>query len=278
MKSLNKFTDTGYADALIDFKVIDENRDEIGTLHSLWLDQKTEELEFLGVKTGWLFGSNHIIPAEQAQADEELRLIQVPFTKEYVKGAPSHEVDAQITDEQEAEIYHYYRIGKGDIAVLPAPAIGQETDKTATRVGSDNKDIEVALSEEQLKVGKRSVTSGAVRLRKIVRTEQVQVPVELRSEDVVIERVGPGEVTDVAGSVPFDGKTIDVVLHKEEAVVSKEAHVTGAVRVRKTEEIEHATVSDSVRKEKAEVTREGSEGTSPTYAVDPQSLETASSS
>ena len=50
---------------------------------------------------------------------------------------------------------------------------------------------------------------------------------------------------------------MDVTLHREEAVVSKESHVTGAVRARKTEEVEQRTVSDSVRKEDVEVLRDG---------------------
>jgi uncharacterized protein (TIGR02271 family) len=45
---------------------------------------------------------------------------------------------------------------------------------------------EVPLSEEEVKVGKRTVGSGEVKLQKKVSTEQVNVPVELKREDVVI--------------------------------------------------------------------------------------------
>ena len=43
-------------------------------------------------------------------------------------------------------------------------------------------------------MGKRTVDAGQVRLRKIVRTEIVNQPVEVRHEDVVIERVAAGDV------------------------------------------------------------------------------------
>ena len=47
-----------------------------------------------------------------------------------------------------------------------------------------------------------------------------------------------------------------MTLHREEAVIAKDTVVTGAVRVRKTEEVETKTVSDSVRKEDVEVVRD----------------------
>jgi uncharacterized protein DUF2382 len=54
--------------------------------------------------------------------------------------------------------------------------------------------IEVPLSQEEVKVGKRTVAAGEVRVRKTVSTEQVNVPVELKREDAVIERISAHEV------------------------------------------------------------------------------------
>ncbi|HEY0792136.1 MAG TPA: YsnF/AvaK domain-containing protein [Chthoniobacterales bacterium] len=118
-------------------------------------------------------------------------------------------------------------------------------------------EINIILHEERLRVGKREVESGQVHVRKVVHTEQVNVPVELRREDVVIERVPASEVRQGNASDAFADKTVEVVLHADEAVVSKEAHVTGAVRVSKTAEVETRVVTDSVKKEDVEVVREG---------------------
>src|SRR2546423_15287435 len=46
----------------------------------------------------------------------------------------------------------------------------------------------IPLYEESLNVGKREVEAGSVRLRKIVRTETVSQPIELRHEELVIDR------------------------------------------------------------------------------------------
>ena len=68
MKALNTLTSSSYHD-LIDYNVVDQTGDHVGTLHSMWSDQNSGKLEFLGVKTGWLFGSNHVVPADKAKID-----------------------------------------------------------------------------------------------------------------------------------------------------------------------------------------------------------------
>ncbi len=115
----------------------------------------------------------------------------------------------------------------------------------------------MALSEEQVKVGKRTVEAGTVRLRKVIRTEIVNQPVEVKREEVVVERVSADQVHAGAATSDFKDETIDVPLTREEVVVSKEAHVTGAVRLHKTAEAETQTVSETVRKEDVEVVRDG---------------------
>ena len=131
--------------------------------------------------------------------------------------------------------------------------------KHATKAAYDKaaEEIQIVLHEEQLKVGKREVSAGEVQLLKTVHTEQVNVPVELRREDVTIERVAAGDVRDVNAADAFKEGIIEVNLSREEAVVSKEAHVTGAVRLHKTSETETQNVSETVRKEDVEVLRDG---------------------
>src|SRR5258707_803935 len=69
---------------------------------------------------------------------------------------------------------------------------------TQPRESGDEIAAEVPLSEEKVKVGKRTVGAGEVKLQKKVSTEQVNVPVELKREDVVVERV-PAHETESAG-------------------------------------------------------------------------------
>ena len=138
-------------------------------------------------------------------------------------------------------------------------SLGWDKAKHATKAAYDKaaEEIQIVLHEEQLRVGKREVSAGSAQLRKTVHTEQVNVPVELRREDVTIERVAAGDVREVNAADAFQEGTIEVNLTREEAVVSKEAHVTGAVRLKKTAETETQQVSETVRKEDVEVLRDG---------------------
>jgi uncharacterized protein (TIGR02271 family) len=134
-----------------------------------------------------------------------------------------------------------------------------------TRVGTqpqasgDEIAAEVPLSEEKVKVGKRAVGAGEVKLHKKVSTEQVNVPVELKREDVVIERVPAHEMEPGAKEL-FQEERIEVPLSREEPVVEKKTHVTGGVRVRKTEGIELETVHESVRREDVDIDESGKIG------------------
>jgi uncharacterized protein (TIGR02271 family) len=111
--------------------------------------------------------------------------------------------------------------------------------------------VRVPISEEQVKVGKREVEQGAATIRKEVTTERVNTPVDLKREDLVVER------TDVRGAtVPPDAfreGEVRIPLKKEEAVVQKEARVVGEMKIGKQERTERKDVSETVRKEQVKV-------------------------
>jgi len=117
--------------------------------------------------------------------------------------------------------------------------------------GRDNQDI--ALSEESLSVGKRQVESGRAHIRKVVRTERVEQPVELSHEEVNVERVAASGAE--VPSDAFQEREIDVPVMREEPVVEKEAHVTGRVEVNKNVQTETRNVEGDVRKEDVEIDR-----------------------
>jgi uncharacterized protein (TIGR02271 family) len=127
---------------------------------------------------------------------------------------------------------------------------------TQPRESGDEIAAEVPLSEEEVKVGKRTVSAGEVNLQKKVSTEQVNVPVELKREDVVIERV-PAHETAPAEKEPFQEERVEVPLSREEPVVEKETRVVGGIRVRKTEGTERETIQESIRREDVDIDESG---------------------
>jgi len=110
----------------------------------------------------------------------------------------------------------------------------------------------VSLAAERLRVEKRPVDAGAVRVRKTVVAAEQRVPVELHYETVRVEErslpVRPATTADL-----FAEGTIVVPLRGEEAVVTKEAVVTGEVAIAKELVTERRYVADTVRAEQTEV-------------------------
>ena len=97
---------------------------------------------------------------------------------------------------------------------------------------------------------------GDIKIHKRTTTEQVNVPVELKREDAVIERVPAHEMQD-GGKEPFQEEHVEIPLSREEPVVEKKTHLTGGVRVRKTEGTEQRTVQENVRREEVDVDESG---------------------
>jgi uncharacterized protein (TIGR02271 family) len=109
-------------------------------------------------------------------------------------------------------------------------------------------------SEEELRVGKRQVETGRVRLRKYVVTEQVQQTVPVQREEVRIERE---PITDANAGDAMDGPALseeehEVVLHAEEPVVEKRVVPKERVRVEKDAVVEEVQVTEELRKERIE--------------------------
>ncbi|MCK2212288.1 PRC and DUF2382 domain-containing protein [Actinomadura sp. ATCC 31491] len=120
-----------------------------------------------------------------------------------------------------------------------------------------DREIDMTTSEEQLRIGKETVETGRVRLRKYVETENVQETVPLSHEEVVIERepIRDGDVTGGPYEIGEDEQSI--TLHEERAVVGKETRPVEHVHVRK-ESVQHEeTVGGQVRKEHIEVDEDG---------------------
>ena len=127
-----------------------------------------------------------------------------------------------------------------------APAMGA----TAPEAG----DQVIALSEEQLVVGKRLVNRGSTRVRRYVVETPVEENVTLRSERVSIERRPVAAGTRTADT-EFTDRVIEVTETAEEAVVGKSAHVREEVVIRKDAAEHVETVHDTIRREDVEVER-----------------------
>ena len=138
-------------------------------------------------------------------------------------------------------------------ATTASAVTGASPGLAATAAGHQEEVIPVF--EEQLRVGKREVGRGSVRVRSYVVEQPVQEQVHLREERVQVERRPVDRPADMmAGTAePFRERTIEVTATSEEAVVAKEARVKEEIVVTKDAEERTETISDTVRHTEVEI-------------------------
>jgi uncharacterized protein (TIGR02271 family) len=246
-------------DQLFGTQIVDSAGDEVGKVDGVWVEDATDELEFVGVKLGFLMGKTHVIPVANAQVSADN--ITVPYSKDQIKDAPSVGTDDELSPESEDEIYSYYGIDRSTSSSPTGLPSGEDTSAIDRRDTRDTdygdateRDQSLTPHEEELRVGKREVEVGQVRLRKVVRTEHQEVPVELRREEIEIERVPATQ--DSTGGTAFQEQEIDIPVMRQEAVVGKESHATEQVRPNKTTETETETVGGEIRREDVDIDRD----------------------
>ncbi len=109
------------------------------------------------------------------------------------------------------------------------------------------------VMEERLRIGKREVAGGAVRVRSYVVERPVEEQVRLHEERVSIERNRVDRPATDADLAAFQERTIEARATSEEAVVGKEARVVEEIGIRKEANERVETVRDTVRSTKVEV-------------------------
>jgi len=101
---------------------------------------------------------------------------------------------------------------------------------TTTRQTSENATA-IPVVEEQLQVGKRAVPGGAVRVYSHMTEKPVQEQVQLRDEQVKVERRPVNRAASEADLNAFKEEVVEVHENREEAVVAKQARVVEEVVV-----------------------------------------------
>jgi uncharacterized protein (TIGR02271 family) len=252
--------------------MVDRDGAKLGMIDAIYLDDDTGQPEWATVTTG-LFGTRTtFVPLAQARAMGDS--VQVPYQKDQVKDAPSMEAEAQLSQDEEAELYRHYGLNYTESrsdSGLPAGTTGQDIDPRDrdrdgvydhvqdSAVGRDTSgpttDQAMTRSEEELRVGTRAREAGRVRLRKYVITEQVTRTVPVQREEVRLERE---PITDANLDAATSGPDIseeehEVTLHEETPVVEKRVVPRERVRLDTDTVTDQRQVGEEVRKEQIEV-------------------------
>ena len=140
-------------------------------------------------------------------------------------------------------------------------ALGDSRDD---RLVAGDTDDAMTRSEQRLVAGTEVYETGRARLRKYVVTEDVQITVQVRREELRLEREpvrGTGDLVenpDVFGTLeqfggPDGGVIFEVTLHEERPVITTEIVPVERVRLSKIVETEQYVATGDVQKERIEI-------------------------
>jgi len=269
---------------VIDYEAIDHYDNSVGKVTALWAN-RSDEPAYVGIETGKFFGKTHIVPALGVETNHKRKSLRVPYTTKEIEDAPSFDPESELTPQVDREVRTYFR-ALGEVIPEEGEKGGEDKKRKGSKKGdgkdksfmggkasskqttgreSSSEDTTIPLHEEELKVGKRQSDIGGVRLRKVVRDEEVQKPVRVRREDVEIERVSVDQASGdrkagTRGDAFQDGEDIFIPLKSEEPEITKESRVREEVRAHKTSQDEERKVSGTVRKEDVEIKEEKNRG------------------
>lgn len=160
----------------------------------------------------------------------------------------------QRTEQWRTEGWSEDTYGSGTRTSVDEANLDMRETRTSERVDEEQS---IPVVEERLRVGKREVDRGGVRVRSYVVEEPVHEQVSLHEERVEVERrpVTGREATGstATGRNAFKEQTIELKERGEEAVIAKDAVVKEEVVVRKTGEDRIEEIDETVRRTEVDV-------------------------
>jgi uncharacterized protein (TIGR02271 family) len=238
---------TALEDRYAGYEVYDPAGEKIGKVDDLFVDEG-DQPEYIGVKMGFLGTRSTLIPWEAVSStDDEGRAITVATDKEAAKNGPTFDDDREITPEFESEVYSYYGLQRSQTTDESG---AYEAYQDAAPSTTDEDELRVQRTEEELAAGTREREAGQLKVRKRVRTDREQIEVPTRHEEVSVERVPvEGEATEA--QIGEDEVVVPVT--EEEVVVGKRPVVKEEVRIRKDVVEDTEVVEEDVRREEIDV-------------------------
>jgi uncharacterized protein (TIGR02271 family) len=234
---------TAIEDRFANYEVYDNSGEKIGKVDDLFVDEN-DNPEYVGVKMGFLGTRSTLIPMDTITVDESAGRLVTSADKQTVKNGPTFDDDREITPDFENEVHSYYGL--------------QSTETTEergaydayTRESTDEDELRVQRSEEELRAGTREREAGALNVRKRVVSERQQMEVPTRREEVTVERV---PVEGEASEAQIGDDEVRVPVTEEEVVVEKRPVAKEEVRIRKDVVEDTEVVEEDVRKEEVDV-------------------------
>lgn len=263
--------------ALIGRPALDAAHRPVGDVEEVLVARTTGELEFVVVAVDRPDaaggpGRERLIPVPLARARFHERELVLQYTHAEILSAPELDPEAESLGPQgKQRVLDHFGESR---PLAPGPAVSAPDDDATTQVPAARpapappaapgpadpaETAEVVVNEERLSVETTRVPVERVRLRKVVVVEPVTITVELRREELVVERepIAEGEPAPPAtGDARLHEDELEFVLHAEEPVVQTRVVPVERVRIAKGNVVERREIETERRTEHVEVDHE----------------------
>jgi uncharacterized protein (TIGR02271 family) len=125
--------------------------------------------------------------------------------------------------------------------------VGTSMAGSGTRDVDTHEEARIPVVEEELKVGKREVEQGGVRVTTRVEEVPVNEQVTVREEHVSVDRQPVDRLATDADFAAAQQGTLEVREHREEVLVDKQARIVEEVVINKDVDARTETIQDTVR-------------------------------
>ncbi|MGH3242424.1 MAG: PRC and DUF2382 domain-containing protein [Spirillospora sp.] len=93
---------------LMGMSVTDANGTKVGTIKQVYLNDDSGAPEWVTVHTGWFGMRESFVPLSGANKSQDM--LQVPYDKETIKGAPNVDADEHLSHAQIVDLYRHYGV------------------------------------------------------------------------------------------------------------------------------------------------------------------------
>jgi uncharacterized protein (TIGR02271 family) len=212
-----------------------------------------------------------LIPVGTARLDDDNdRVLLEGISSDMLVGLPAYSPNTVITRDYENSL----RTSMTG-AAIPTPRAGSDyyahehfdenrffgtRGRPATATGAaatgGERVTRIPVTEEEMRVGKRTVQAGEVGVRKTVETQHVEQPVTRRREEVEVER-RPVQADQAGTPAELKEGEVRIPLMEEEVVVEKRPVAKEEVVIRKRAVEETGKVEADLKKERVDIDEKG---------------------
>ena len=143
------------------------------------------------------------------------------------------------------------RVDGDPTGTMATPAVG--TPAAASPITATQGGDTIKVLEERVRIGKREVDKGSVRVRSYVVERPIEEQVRLHEERINVRRTRVDRPATDADQPLFQDRTIEARAMSEEAVINKEVRIVEEIGIEKQSSDRTETVRDTVRETRVEL-------------------------